>query len=312
MSKPKRVAIYVRVSTDAQNTKTQRRELEAWAKRAGHTVVCVYEDAGISGAKGRDQRPQFDALLKAAVRREFNMLAVWSSDRLGRSLKHLVEVLEIIRDTGTGLYIHTQSVDTTTPAGRAMFGMLGIFSEFEREMIVARVNAGLARARDAIARDGHFISRLARSGSALGVPTPTPKKSKLLGVSSPRAQECSRLLNLLGSAQAQFIASSTPRDRRMHEAADAHERSADICTTIEAMRPTTNDLTGRQDTAPAQGWQNPREMASDVRHERQLRAHGQAADRRGWACNCSRQQWHRPEIRAAAATESGIGENRTR
>ena len=88
MSKPKRVAIYVRVSTDAQSTKSQRQELEAWAERAGHTVVCVYEDQGISGAKGRDQRPQFDALLKAAIRRDFNMIAVWSSDRLGRSLRH--------------------------------------------------------------------------------------------------------------------------------------------------------------------------------------------------------------------------------
>ena len=73
----------MRVSTDAQTTDTQRQELEAWAERADHTVVCVYEDQGIGGAKGRDQRPQFDALLKAAIRREFNMVAVWSSDRLG-------------------------------------------------------------------------------------------------------------------------------------------------------------------------------------------------------------------------------------
>jgi len=176
LSKPKRVALYVRVSTDAQNTDIQRQELEAWAERAGHTVVKVYEDQGISGAKGRDQRPQFDALLKAAVRREFNMLAVWSSDRLGRSLKHLVEVLEIIRDTGTGLYIHTQSVDTTTPAGRAMFEMLGIFSEFEREMIVARVNAGLARAKDAIARNGHFTSKAGKVRKRLGRPNADAKK----------------------------------------------------------------------------------------------------------------------------------------
>ena len=98
--KPKRVAIYTRVSTDNQTTVTQRQELEAWAERAGHTVVKVYEDQGISGAKGRDQRPQFDALLKAAIRRDFNMIAVWSSDRLGRSLKHLVEVLEIMDGEG--------------------------------------------------------------------------------------------------------------------------------------------------------------------------------------------------------------------
>ena len=174
--KPKRVAIYVRASTDAQTTDTQRQELEAWAERAGHTVVRVYEDQGISGAKGRDQRPQFDALLKAAVRREFNMIAVWSSDRLGRSLKHLVEVLETIRETGTGLYIHTQSVDTTTPAGRAIFQMLGIFSEFEREMIVARVNAGLARAKEAIARDGHFTSKAGKKRQRLGRPNADPKK----------------------------------------------------------------------------------------------------------------------------------------
>ena len=108
----------------------------------------VFEDQGISGAKGRDQRPAFDALLKAAVRREIDMIAVWSSDRLGRSLSHLVEVLQTIRDTGIGLYIHTQAVDTTTPAGRALFGMLGVFAEFEREMIVARVNAGLARTKE--------------------------------------------------------------------------------------------------------------------------------------------------------------------
>jgi DNA invertase Pin-like site-specific DNA recombinase len=118
-------------------------------------------------------------LLKAAVRREINMIAVWSSDRLGRSLKHLVEVLETIRETGTGLYIHTQSVDTTTPAGRAMFGMLGIFSEFEREMIVARVNAGLDRIKQTIARDGRFTAK--KSGKVrdrLGRPGAEPEKIK--------------------------------------------------------------------------------------------------------------------------------------
>ena len=98
-------------------------------------------------------------MLKAAVRREFDMLAVWSSDRLGRSLQHLIEVLQTIRDTGTGLYIHTQALDTTTPAGRAMFGMLAVFGEFEREMIVARVNAGLARARQSGTRSGKAIGR---------------------------------------------------------------------------------------------------------------------------------------------------------
>jgi DNA invertase Pin-like site-specific DNA recombinase len=174
--KSKRVGIYVRVSSDAQSTDLQRHELSAWAERAGHCVVKVYEDQGISGAKGRDKRPAFDALLKDAVRREIDMIAVWSSDRLGRSLKHLVEVLETIRETGVGLFIFTQSVDTTTPAGRAMFGMLGIFSEFEREMIVARVNAGLARAKEKIARDGHFKSKAGKIRKRLGRPNADPRK----------------------------------------------------------------------------------------------------------------------------------------
>ena len=87
------------------------------------------------------------------------MIAVWSSDRLGRSLQHLIEVLQTIRDTGIGLYIHTQALDTTTPSGRAMFGMLAVFGEFEREMIVARVNAGLARAKKEGTKSGKAIGR---------------------------------------------------------------------------------------------------------------------------------------------------------
>ena len=158
-AKQKRVAIYARVSTDQQTTENQLRELRQWADRAGHTVVTVFQDEGISGAKGRDKRPGFDKMLKAAVRREFDIVAVWSSDRLGRSLAHLVEVLQTIRDAGLGLYIHTQALDTTTPAGRAMFQMLGVFAEFERELIVARVNAGMARAKLEGTKSGKAIGR---------------------------------------------------------------------------------------------------------------------------------------------------------
>jgi DNA invertase Pin-like site-specific DNA recombinase len=81
-----KVAIYARVSTFDQTCEKQKRELGQWAARAGHEVVKIYEDAGISGTKGRDKRQGFDALLKGAVRREFDMIAVWSSDRLGRSM----------------------------------------------------------------------------------------------------------------------------------------------------------------------------------------------------------------------------------
>ena len=159
MTKAKRVALYVRVSTDDQTVENQKRELQAWAARCGHSMEKVFEDRGFSGSKGRDKRPGFDAMLKAAVRREFDMLAVWSSDRLGRSLQHLIEVLQTIRDTGCGLYIHTQALDTTTPSGRAMFQMLAVFGEFEREMIIARVNAGMARAKKEGTKSGKPIGR---------------------------------------------------------------------------------------------------------------------------------------------------------
>jgi DNA invertase Pin-like site-specific DNA recombinase len=143
--------------THEQTTENQIRELTQWAERAGHEVVKVYGDAGISGAKGRDKRPGFNAMLKGAQRREFDMLAVWSGDRLGRSMPDLIEVLQTIRTTGRELYIHTQALDTSTAAGRAMFQMLGVFAELEREMIVARVNAGMARAKVNGTKSGKVI-----------------------------------------------------------------------------------------------------------------------------------------------------------
>jgi len=143
----KRVAIYLRVSTSKQDTNNQRRELLAVAARSGWDVVRVYEDAGISGAKGRDKRPGLDAMLKAVNAREFDMVAAWSVDRLGRSLTDLLGILQSLHDKGTDLFLHQQGLDTSTVAGRAMYQMLSVFAEFERGIIRERVNAGLARAR---------------------------------------------------------------------------------------------------------------------------------------------------------------------
>jgi DNA invertase Pin-like site-specific DNA recombinase len=143
----KRVAIYARVSTDGQTTDNQLLELRKVAANHGYNVVAEYIDDGVSGAKGRDQRPAFDLMLRAMVRREFDMLMAWSVDRIGRSLKHLVEFLEELNGKKVDLYLHQQGIDTSTPAGRAMFQMLGVFSEFERAMIRERVHAGLQRAR---------------------------------------------------------------------------------------------------------------------------------------------------------------------
>jgi DNA invertase Pin-like site-specific DNA recombinase len=147
VKKPKRVALYVRVSTDGQTTDNQRRELVDVAERHGWQAVQVFADEGVSGAKGRDQRPGFDALCKGIARRDFDMVAAWSVDRLGRSLQDLVGFLGELHGKHVDLYLHQQGLDTSTPAGRAMFQMLGVFAEFERAMIRERVMSGLARAR---------------------------------------------------------------------------------------------------------------------------------------------------------------------
>jgi DNA invertase Pin-like site-specific DNA recombinase len=154
------------LSTDGQTEENQLIELRAVAARNGWTVTREYLDHGISGAKGRDKRPEFDRLLKDAARKEFDMIAAWSVDRLGRSLQHLVSFLGDIQAKSIGLYLHQQGVDTTTPSGKALFQMCGVFAEFERSMIVSRVNAGLDRAR--------------AQGKTLGRPSiATPRKERI-------------------------------------------------------------------------------------------------------------------------------------
>ena len=143
----KRVALYVRVSTDGQTVDNQLRELRAAARRHGWQVAEIFRDEGVSGSKGRDKRPGFDALCAAIARREVDMIAAWSVDRLGRSLQDLVAFLGELNAKDVDLYLHRQGLDTSTPAGRAMFQMLGVFAEFERAMIRERVVAGLERAK---------------------------------------------------------------------------------------------------------------------------------------------------------------------
>jgi DNA invertase Pin-like site-specific DNA recombinase len=160
-----KAALYLRVSVkDVRTTENQRRELEAAAAHAGYEIVEVYEDNGISGAKGRDKRPAFDRLHRDATRGKFNIVMAWSVDRLGRSLQDLVHFLAHLQAKQVGLYLHVQGLDTTTPAGRAMFQMLGVFAEFERAMISERVLAGMARAK----------AKGTKSGKPFGRPTTPP------------------------------------------------------------------------------------------------------------------------------------------
>ncbi len=156
---PKRAALYLRVSTDRQTTDNQRIELAAIAERRGWEVVGTYEDNGISGAKGRDERPALDRMLKDAQRRRFDVVMVKAMDRLGRSLIDLLATMEHLKAAGVDLYIDRQNIDTTMPMGKLLFQVTGAFAEFEREMIRSRIHAGLERARRHGTKSGRPIGR---------------------------------------------------------------------------------------------------------------------------------------------------------
>jgi DNA invertase Pin-like site-specific DNA recombinase len=176
MAKPKRAALYVRVSTDAQTLENQIRELTEIAERRGWQVVEIYRDAGISGAKGRDQRPGLDAMLKDASRRKFDVLMAWAIDRIGRSLIDLLRTIQDLEAVGVDLYLYQQHLDTTTPTGKLLFHVTGAFSEFERSMIRQRVNVGLSAIKAKIKRDGHFTTKAGIVRSRLGRLGAEPKQ----------------------------------------------------------------------------------------------------------------------------------------
>jgi len=149
IKKARRAALYVRVSTDRQTVQNQIEALTAIAAARGWEVDSAHQDAGISRAKGRKDRPGLNKLLSDAQRGKFNVVMAWAIDRLGRSLVHLLGTIQHLEACGVDLYLDQQAIDTTTPAGKLMFQICGAFGEFERSMIRERINAGLARARKA-------------------------------------------------------------------------------------------------------------------------------------------------------------------
>ena len=151
---PKRAALYLRVSTDGQTVDNQRLALEAVCEQRGWQITQVYSDNGVSGFKGRQQRPGLDAPLKDAARGRFDVVMAWALDRLGRSLLDLLDTLGELEAAGVALVLHRQAIDTATPAGRMFFQVTGAFAEFERAMIRSRVMAGLQRARERGVRFG--------------------------------------------------------------------------------------------------------------------------------------------------------------
>jgi len=194
----KRAALYLRVSRDGQTVENQRGVLVKLAERRGFDIVATYEDEGVSGAKGRDQRPDFNRMLKDAVRRRFDVCLVWSMDRLGRSVLHVAQAMAELNAAGVALISEQQGIDCTTPHGRAMMQMATVFAELEREMIRARVRAGLDRVR------AEGIKKLGRPKVGLKVENAIRghllngvgilKTAKLVGVGSGTVQRVKKVM----------------------------------------------------------------------------------------------------------------------
>ena len=139
----KRVCLYGRVSKSSQSVEWQITELEIVAARNDWEIVDRYIDHGISGSKGRQDRPQLDRMMKDSTKRKFDVVMVWSIDRLGRSLQNLIEILNDLNAKNVDLYFDQQSIDSTTPTGKLMFSLIGAFAEFEKSIIKERVISGL-------------------------------------------------------------------------------------------------------------------------------------------------------------------------
>ena len=151
----KRAALYLRVSKHEQTIENQRIELERVAAAKGWKIVSVFKDEGISGSFGRGVRSQYDAMLKKGVQAQHDVVMAWDVSRLSRSLADLVTTLDELHACGIDLYLHQQAIDTTTPSGKAMFQMCGVFAEFERGILSERVKSGLNRARE----EGKILGR---------------------------------------------------------------------------------------------------------------------------------------------------------
>jgi len=155
----KKVVIYGRTSTDKQQVENQLNQLREISNRNDWETVDEYIDEGYSGSLGRDRRPEFDRLLKDSVRGKFDVILVWDISRLGRSLQDLISFLNDIQSKNIDLYIDRQGIDTTTPTGKMMFQMIGVFSEFERNLIRDRVRVGMENAKKNGTKSGRSIGR---------------------------------------------------------------------------------------------------------------------------------------------------------
>jgi DNA invertase Pin-like site-specific DNA recombinase len=178
-----KAAIYARVSTLEQTADNQLLELRRYVAARGWTAA-EFVDAGISGAK--DRRPALDQLMIDAKRRRFDVLVCWRLDRLGRSLKHLITLLDELQALGVAFVSLAEGIDATTPAGRLQMHILGAIAEFERARIVERVRAGLARR--------------AAQGKPLGRPRQTISPADLTRTAGLSTRQAARLLGVSHAA----------------------------------------------------------------------------------------------------------------
>jgi DNA invertase Pin-like site-specific DNA recombinase len=170
-----RVAIYARVSTlnHGQDVSLQTRELQQFATARAWTIAGEYIDAGVSGSK--DSRPELNRLMADAHKRRFDVVCVWRFDRFARSVSHLLRALETFKALGIDFVSYSEQMDTSTPAGKMVFTVLGAVAELERSLIVERVRAGLRNARAKGKRlgrprtvvDSATISRLHSQGRSI-------------------------------------------------------------------------------------------------------------------------------------------------
>jgi len=138
-----KAAVYLRVSTSEQTTLNQELELKSYCEREGFDIFEIYKDEGISGAK--TSRPALDKMLKDMREKKFEAIIVWKFDRLGRSTKHLLQVLEEMKNKDVRLIATSQNIDTGTPMGKFFFTIMAGFAEMERELIRERILLGLQR-----------------------------------------------------------------------------------------------------------------------------------------------------------------------
>ena len=142
-----RACLYVRVSHISGSVERQVRELTEVAANNKWEIVETYIDHAISGALGKDKRPALNKMMNDSLKRKFDVVMISSIDRLGRSLQHLIEIVNDLEAKSVDLFILAQSIDTTIPSGKLMFSMISAFAEYERSIIRERVMSGLENAK---------------------------------------------------------------------------------------------------------------------------------------------------------------------